>query len=186
MVLRGRILGIIFGVLVSGVFQAQADPAHIIILRHAEKVSDDERTLSSEGYARAEALAQYFSDPAFLKVYGVPAIFYAASPEGDRSLRSVETVTPAAKALKVPLDSSFDKDDGRQLMQYILRTSKFDGKTVVICWNRKGIPELLEPLVGDFPNRWSDKVFDRFWILNLQSDGNYSFKSMPQDLSFAL
>lgn len=161
---------------------AMAAPARIIILRHAEKVSDLEKNLSQEGYARAEALAKYFSGPAFLKAYGKPEIFFAASPRGNSSVRSVETVAPAAHVLKVPLDTSFDKDDGEDLMEFVLGNSKFDGKTVVICWNRKGIPDLLNPLEGDFPKRWSDNVFDRFWILEQQADSSYYLTSVPQDL----
>ncbi|KYG67171.1 hypothetical protein AZI86_09175 [Bdellovibrio bacteriovorus] len=161
---------------------AQAAPARIIILRHAEKVSDLEKNLSPEGYARAEALAKYFSSSGFLNTYGKPEIFFAASPKGNSSLRSVETVAPAAQVLKVPLDSSFDKDDGEDLMEYVLRNTKFDGKTVVICWNRKGIPDLLNPLEGDFPKRWSENVFDRFWILEQQADRSYYLTSIPQDL----
>lgn len=161
---------------------AMAAPSRIIILRHAEKVSDLERNLSPEGYARAEALAKYFGGPAFIKAYGKPEIFFAASPRGQSSVRSVETVTPAARALKVPLDTSFDKDDGENLMEFVLGNSKFDEKTVVICWNRKGIPDLLAPLEGEFPQRWSDNVFDRFWILEQQGDGSYNLHSIPQDL----
>lgn len=162
--------------------QAHAAPAHIIILRHGEKISDEERNLSPKGYKRAEALATYFSDTAFRKAYGKPAAFFAASPGKKSSLRSVETISPAAQALNMIVDASYNKDDGETLMQAILNDESYDGKTVVICWNRAGMNDLLAPLEGEFPSRWSDKVFDRFWVLDMQLDGTYSFKSIPQDL----
>lgn len=159
-----------------------AAPAHIIILRHGEKVSDEERTLSPRGYARAEALADYFSDSRFLSVYGKPAVFYAASAGKKSSLRSIETITPAAQKLGMIVDDSFKKDDGEELMLAVLANKELDGRTVVICWNHSGISDLLKPLDGDFPNKWGNQIFDRFWILDHQSDGTYSFKSIPQDL----
>jgi hypothetical protein len=164
---------------------ALAEPSHIIILRHGEKISDEDRHLSPQGFERAAALAKYFADPQFLNQYGMPAGIFAGSPRAESSLRSVETIRPTAKALGLRLNSRFDKDDGEGLMESILANPDFDGKTVIICWNRSGIKDLLDPLRdvgGTFPKKWPGEVFNRFWILDQQPSGEYSFKDLPQNL----
>lgn len=165
-----------------GVSVAEAAPAHIIILRHGEKISDSDRHLSPRGYERAEALVDVFSSTEFLSEYGRPVIFFAASGGKKSSLRSVETLAPSAKAMAVDLDTSVDKDDGKKLMQQILVDGQFDDRTVIICWNHKGISDLIRPLDDDFSEEWNSKVFDRFWIFSRQHNGKWDFQSIPQRL----
>ncbi len=172
----------LFAVILSFTSAAIAAPAHIIILRHGEKVSDEERGLSPRGFQRAEALAKYFTSNIFLDKYGTPSGIFAASPGKKASQRSVETITPTAQAFNLPINADYHRDDGDGLMESVLAEPSFEGKTVIICWNRGGMSDLLAPLQGHFPRHWNDEIFDRFWILELQPDGSYSFKNEPQNL----
>jgi hypothetical protein len=162
---------------------AFAEPAHIVILRHGEKISDQNRHLAPRGRERAKALAEFFVSAPFLSVYGTPVALFAGSPADGASLRSVETMKPTAATLGLQLNSSFDKDDGAYLMESILQDPELDGKTVIVCWNRGGMTDLMSVLDGGpFPKKWEHEVFDRFWILDLLPSGKYSFKDLPQNL----
>ena len=157
-----------------------ADPAHIIIFRHGEKINDADPNLSPKGYKRAAALARYFSQKDFKDQYGIPGALYAASARVDKSERSVQTMQPTADALNIKLVDSYEKGDEKNLMKDILDDSSLDGKTVLICWSHAGIPKFLKPL--DLDEKWPKGAFDRFWVLDRDSKGDWKFRDLPQQL----
>jgi hypothetical protein len=160
-----------------------AAPAEVVILRHAEKPknSDD---LNAQGYERANALPGLFESNSALTQYGAPVAIYAMAPNSeDTSNRPVETVTPLARALQLPLQDKFTIDDIQPLVSAIMSDSAYDGKTVVICWEHKGIPSIVQAFgYDDAPAKWKKKVFDRLWILHFKGDKVASFEDLPQDL----
>jgi broad specificity phosphatase PhoE len=101
-------------VLVTCSLVARADtyPAHIMVIRHAEKAGGT--GLSPEGKARAAALPKLFvksddrPDP-----FPTPD-FITAAATSDKASRPVDTVTPLAEKLGLPIkadikDKHFDK-----------------------------------------------------------------------------
>ena len=86
-------------------------------------------------------------------------------------------MTPTAKALGLDLNTQFSTGDERQMVESILSSPAYQGRTVVICWKHTEIPKIVEALGGTgVPPVWPAASFDRFWIFN--SDG--SFEDRPQ------
>ncbi len=89
----------------------KTSPAHILILRHAEKppASENSPDLNAEGKARAEALAKLFarSDD---RPNPFPAPeFIFATKETKKSHRPAETVAPLAKTLGLKVNSGLQR-----------------------------------------------------------------------------
>ena len=167
----------------------------IIFIRHAEKPfsgasgvdatgTPDPDSLVPQGWQRAGALVRFF-DPVIVAA-GEPAltpdvIFAAGVGEGSRSKRSLETVTPLAKALaarNVPFVSTYLKDDHAGLAADVATR---DG-VLLIAWEHKQIPAiaaLVAPGAGT-PSIWPDR-FDLMWICE-RTGGAWSFKEKRQAL----
>lgn len=92
-------------------------------------------------------------------------------------------------------DRSIALGEGER-MQILLRELKrpqYDHKLVLICWVHKEMQELVESLgyvhVPSWPeDKFGEKVFNRFWILNLAQDkkdknGNYLFANSVNNVS---
>src|SRR5882672_5994652 len=86
---------------------AVAQPAEIILIRHAEKPDDpDARHLSKAGEERARELVAFLTtDPEFTK-YGPPvALFATQTTRHGRGQRTRETLAPLAKELHLPIEA---------------------------------------------------------------------------------
>ncbi len=156
--------------LLPGPVSAQtAPPAHIILFRHAEKpVNADNPHLSNAGRAHAQRLVAYFtSDPAMTK-YGAPAAIFATHPTKDADgQRTSETVTPLARALKLPVQTPFLGKEYAKLAKRILANPAYSGKTVLICWNHEVIPQLARALgVSPRPAKWKGSDFGTVYVIS--------------------
>src|SRR5580765_3491867 len=87
--------------LASGLFAplaVRAQPAHVILIRHAEKDAADPKNngLSLAGKCRAAALVPYLLESPEMKPLGRPAFVFAqlAANSAKDSLRPVHTVQP--------------------------------------------------------------------------------------------
>ena len=162
---------------------AAAAPAEIIIIRHAEKPTDGP-TLDARGYERANALVRLFeSDPRVL-TFGKPAAIFSARPsKAGGSVRSIETMVPTAKALGIMSDTRFSKEDIPALVRAVLTNPAFDGKTVLVCWEHKKIPDIVRAFGWTSAAlSWDDAVFDRLWILDFDEAKPARFRDLPQRL----
>lgn len=102
---------------------ALALPAQVVILRHAEKPEEGDH-LSPKGYARAQALVGFWRTHPVVAQFGDPVAFYASySP--NKSVRSIETLSPSAVFYRRPLFSHFQKDQTFELAQEILNRPEF-------------------------------------------------------------
>ena len=143
----------------------------ILIIRHAEK-PEDGAGLTFEGEERAKAYVKYFQD---YKLDGRPLKLdhLFATADSKQSQRPRLTVEPLGKALGLEIDDRFPaKNPGRFIQE--LRTREH-GKTMLICWHHKEIPELVRGLGADpvafLPKgEWPDDVFG--WVLELHFDHN--------------
>jgi hypothetical protein len=164
---------------------AFADPAEVILIRHAEKpeVGND---LSLRGRERAAALAPYFMETPELLEFKTPVAIYAQRPKnGTSSIRSVETVRPLANALHVKINDSFVREQFEQMVDEIRRKPEYEGHTVLVCWEHKVIPEIAAKLDAEnAPKSWPDAIYDRTWLIKINQGQKPTFIDLPQRLLF--
>ena len=107
----------------------------VIVVRHAEKVSDSDERLSEAGRARATRLA------ALLKDAGVTEI-YATDTE-----RAKDTAQPLADAAKLPVQI-YDLGAGKKVSAgpFVARLRQHVGEIVLVVGHSNTVPALLEAL----------------------------------------
>ena len=171
---------------------ALAEPARIILLRHAEKKNS--RDLCDVGQLRAQALSdQYLGKgaPGNETIYGKggrPDAFFAITAHTQ------ETATPAAESwgmepiiFPVPPkdpDEESDLDTQTRKAATALASASYDGKIVVVVWEHKRIAnkelnqdgktlwallKLGEIPNVDVPQTWKGANYDYFWIIDHQN-----------------
>jgi len=175
-----------FGLLLILIFASRAfsEPAQVIIIRHGEKPDPEGTELSLKGRERAAALVPYFvSEPDVLE-FGTPIAIYAqAQKHEDSSKRSIQTVTPLADALHLKINHSFERDDFKDMVKEINRDEKYEGHTVLICWEHKVIPKIAKEFGAEDAPKKFRKVYDRTWVLTFK-DHKCTCDDLPQQLMF--
>jgi len=134
----------------------------VILIRHAEKITDEDPTLSDKGKARAEYLKHFFGGSATR-----PKIIFAQrNDEKHRSIRPIETVRPLSNAFDIPLNIDFKAKETKELAAAI-RGFSMDKFPVLVCWSHKRIGKIASKLMGkdsgDFP-----KGYDTVWTIELE------------------
>jgi hypothetical protein len=168
-----------------GVVQGQSavlpqPPATILIIRHAEKLTDGRQDLSETGYKRASLLPTLFVGAGARADLPVPQFLFATHLS-KHSNRPVETITPLAEALKLPIDSAIMNDDYAELAKQLL-SGKYAGKVVLVSWHHGNIPQLATALGAQPPyTPWPDEKFDRVWRIDYK-DGKATLTDLPQGL----
>ena len=107
----------------------------VLVVRHAEKISDTDQRLSDDGLSRAARLA------ALLKDAGVSAIYSTDTP------RTRGTAQPLADAKKLPIQiyDSGGEDAGATALAARLRERHADG-VVLVVGHSNTVPDLLRAL----------------------------------------
>ena len=188
-------------------------PVQILIIRHGEKVGDPKknndggRHLSVQGSARAAALPSLFG-PAqpqlsckfdhkaaeFIGSYrqiplkgkasrfSTPNYIFATQIS-KHSKRPIETVTPLAMAMNLPINDGFTDNDAdiQKMTNAIL--NDYPGSVILICWHHCKIADIARALGVSRPPKSDGKVFDRVWQITFPK-GKASLKDMPQMLLF--
>jgi hypothetical protein len=146
-----------------------ARPAHIILIRHAEKPDDSEDPhLSEAGVKRARALVSFITQDPQMTSLGRPvAVFATQTTKDDNGQRTQETVAPLAAALRLSVQTPYHGKEYAELAALILSTAAYAGRTVVVCWNHEVIPELAAALgVTPMPAKWRGSVFDSVYVIS--------------------
>lgn len=158
-------------------------PAQIIFLRHGEK-PDTGDELNERGRTRATALARLFTTDPLALEHGPAVAIFAMRPHGKRgSVRAIQTMEPAARALKIESDQRFTRDEITELKRAVFGSAAFVGRTVVICWEHDAIPEMLKAFGWKRgPDHWPGKNYDRLWILDFKDGVPVRFRDLPQKL----
>jgi hypothetical protein len=161
---------------IAGLARETSGPHIVLIIRHAEKPPEEEKSpnLSKEGFARAEALAKVvpanFPRPDFL----------IATKRSKNSDRPAETITPLSAVLHEPIEATVKDAAFAQVAHDVLTNPKYAGKVVLISWHHGKIPELAHALgAKDAPDHWSGQVFDRVWEITYDH-GAATFKDLPE------
>jgi broad specificity phosphatase PhoE len=155
-------------------------PATILLIRHAEKLTDGRIDLSPTGFERARLLPKLFSPTAARPDLPAPQVLFATHLS-EHSNRPVQTVTPLAAALHLPINDSFSNDDYPALAAALL-SGKYAGKVVLVVWHHGKIPQLASALGATPPyTPWPDTQFDRIWRIDYANG-----KATLQDLPYAI
>ena len=170
-----------------------AEPARVIILRHAEKLNH--KSLCDLGEQRAQALARQFlgrdATQSLFAAGGEPAAFLAITHH------TIETITPSAQSWNVPVsiyrvDNRYEDNDEKEAdltrrtqeaAHDVLTDPRYAGKTVVIIWEHNHIAKsrlekeypgeqvtlrqlLRLDQIANVPKTWPDSNYDYFWIVD--------------------
>ena len=159
---------------------ALAMPAQVILIRHGEK-PDTGNELNQQGFERAKALPGFLLKNSVVNQFGaISAIFAMAPKDKNGSVRAIETVQPFSDQTGIKIRQKFLRDDVKQLVKKI-SDSKYDGQTVLICWEHSVIPEIAAAFgAKSAPASWDGgNVFDRAWILTFKND-QIKFQDIPE------
>jgi hypothetical protein len=175
-------------------------PKQVLLIRHAEKTGEKaDLHLSKKGKERADVLFQLFvaskerPDP-----FPTPDFIFAGKNDKS-SYRPVETVTPFAMKLKMPINSRYhtklpaalgkkndktpDEEGMLGLRDELFGDAKYAGKTILVSWRHGTISELAKTLkASKVPAKWEDEIFDRVWQIRYDEKGTTTFLDRPQRL----
>jgi broad specificity phosphatase PhoE len=162
--------------------QAPQPPATIMLIRHAEKLTDGREDLSPAGFARAKAIPKLFGGPAAAAPHNLPKPdFLFATHVSKHSNRPVETITPLSAALGLPISHDVDDKDFAALAKELL-SGKYAGRVVLVAWHHGSIPAFARALGAAPPyDPWPDTQFDRVWKIDFE-DGKVTLTDLPQGL----
>lgn len=154
-------------------------PRTIYLMRHAEKpTSPNDPNLSAAGVVRAEKLPGYF--PSLLADGQVVDYIFAAKASKN-SNRSVETITPLAASLRLPIDQSYPDTSYRAIAENILSNGSYAQKTILIAWHHSTLPKLARALgATNVPKKWPGASFDLIWKLTYLPDGGASLQQIKE------
>ena len=166
----------------AGLGQAPQPPATILLIRHAEKLTDGRMDLSPVGFERAKVIPRLFGGAGAAAPHNLPRPdFLFATHVSKKSNRPVETITPLSQALGLPISSEVADDDYPVLAKELL-SGKYAGKVVLVAWHHGKLPEFAEALGAKPPYRpWPDTQFDRVWRIDYR-DGKATLSDLPQGL----
>lgn len=157
-----------------GIFNSYltAQPAQVLIIRHAEK--DFEGNLDQIGQERAEALSIYFTSQPDLQKYGSPVSIFAARPTvntfpfgtDENTGRCLQTISPTAQQLRLPIHAGYAKFQEEELARFILDYAPYRGKNILICWHADTIADLAAAFgIVPTPAPYPDDEFDETWVI---------------------
>jgi hypothetical protein len=170
-------------------------PAKIMVIRHAEKPSDDgsivgvtaqgsqdPEELVVRGWQRSGALVRFFAPPS--AAFANPGlatpgtIFASAVGHHSNSLRPQHTVLELATVLSLQLVLQHKKGEEAALVADVLGR---DG-VVLIAWEHEAIPDIGNLILGNaatVPQIWPGDRFDLVWIFDFQAAA-WRFTQVPQ------
>lgn len=174
-------------------------PDVIMFIRHGEKPGDDgpphginhkgetdPHSLSVRGWTRAGALAALFAYAPHNSHPGVvvPARIVATKSTDDyKSKREVDTATPLAHRLALPVDQNFDHEHAAALSASILG----DSRPTLVVWHHGSMTDVIAGLPvsnrDEIPHHWPEDRFDLIWTLGKgPGESDYRFAVVPQQL----
>lgn len=160
--------------------QTPQPPATILIIRHAEKLTNGRLDLSETGFKRAALLPKLFVPAGVRPDLPMPQFLFATH-QSKHSNRPVETITPLSEALHLPISHDIMDEDYAELAKLLLG-GQYAGKVVLVSWHHGKIPELAKSLGAEPPYaKWPDEQFDRVWRIDYV-DGKATIRDLPQAL----
>ncbi|HEY3204799.1 MAG TPA: phosphoglycerate mutase family protein [Thermoanaerobaculia bacterium] len=157
---RRRAIAVLIALLLPAAARAQKA---LIIVRHADKISDSDERLSEAGVARSAKLA------AMLKDAGVTAI-YTTNTE-----RAIDTAKPLADALRLSVQA-YDtrvgagaKLDSRPFVERLRKEN--GGEVVLVVGHSNTVPDLLKTLGCPGEITIAPGEYDNLFVVVPKGDG---------------
>ena len=134
-------------------------PLTVIVVRHAEKASDDPQDprLSDAGRARADALAVRLKDAPLVAVYAT------------EFRRTQQTARPTADAHGMPVGAYFARGPARESAAQWKQTHR--AGTVLVVGHSNTVPDLVAALCGCTVQPMDDSEYDRLSIVRVDATG---------------
>lgn len=134
-----------------------------VIVRHAEKATDDPRdpSLSEAGHARAQALARVLADEPLSAAYAT------------RYRRTQQTAAPTASAHGINVSTYEAALPAAQLAMQ-LRATHATGGAVLVVGHSNTVPEIAAALSGQSTDAMPESEFDRLYRVRIGADGKAS------------
>ena len=162
--------------------QTPQPPATVLLVRHAEKLTDGESDLSPVGFERAKVIPKLFGGVGAIAPHNLPKpVCLFATHVSKKSNRPVETITPLSQALGLPISAEIADKDFATLAAELL-SGKYAGKVVLVAWHHGSLPGFARAL-GAIPpyDPWPETQFDRVWRIDFR-DGKATLTDLPQGL----
>jgi hypothetical protein len=178
--LKRAVLAFLMGLALA----AGAQPARLIIIRHAEKPEDDQNPhLSEAGQDRAGRLVKWLTAGKVLGTNGPPAALYAPKPTHQReSLRCEETLEPTAQALGLQVRAPYKAADFEALARDLRLDPSVRGKNVVVCWVHDFLPDLPAAFGAKKRSlKWRSDDFDSAYVITYP-DGRAALQQTREQL----
>jgi len=139
--------------------EATDAPLTFIVVRHAEKATDDPQdpNLSAAGRARAEALAQRLRDAPLVAAYAT------------EFRRTQQTARPAADAHGLQVTAYFAR--GPAAESAAQWTQAHRSGTVLVVGHSNTVPDLVAALCGCTTQPMDDTEYDRLSLVRIDADG---------------
>jgi len=139
---------------------AQDKNLKLVFIRHGEK-QDNGDNLNCQGLNRSMSL------PTVLyKKFGKPGNVYIPAltmGEATKHTRMLQTISPFIIKYDINLNSAFDEKDYKNIGKALLK----EKGTVLIVWEHKNIPAIVNYLGVRNYLDWPGDDFDSIWIVTL-------------------
>ena len=134
-----------------------------VIVRHAEKATDDARdpSLSQAGHDRAQALARLLADAPVSATYAT------------RYRRTQQTAAPTASAQRISV-STYEAALPALQFATQLRETHAHGGTVLVVGHSNTVPDIAAALSGQYTDAMPESEFDRLYRIRIDADGKAS------------
>ena len=140
------------------------DATVVVVLRHAEKATDDPRdpTLSEAGQARAQALARR------LEPTGLDAVY--ATQYRRTQLTAAPAAAQAGVAVTVrPVDAANAASYGPDLARDLRALPA--GSTALVVGHSNTVPAIVAAISGQPATEMPETEYDRYTVIVLDADG---------------
>ncbi len=139
--------------------QDASAPLTFVVVRHAEKATDDPEnpSLSAVGQARAVALAE--------RLRGAPLVAAYAT----EYRRTQQTAQPSADARTLPVTAYYARGPANEIAAQWKQSHR--GGTVLVVGHSNTVPDLVAALCGCETAPMDDREYDRLSIVRIGSDG---------------
>lgn len=185
--MRGILL--LLSVLILGFCNMAYSQQTLIFIRHGEKPNNESGQLTCKGLNRALALPNVL-----INQFGKPDAIFAAAPKQSKlgnSLRSLQTITPTAIRLSLPIHLNFHAKEIKALREELL-SQQYEKSTIFIVWEHDNLVKVARDIMaqeGGDPNlipKWKSNDFDSIYILKIMRDNekkNILFEQKQQGLN---
>ncbi|HEP0305190.1 TPA: histidine phosphatase family protein [Providencia rettgeri] len=145
----------------------------IVFVRHGEKPNNDSGQLTCKGLNRALALPDVL-----ISQFGKPDALFASAPKQNKlgsSLRAVQTITPTAIKVSLPIHLNYHAKETKELQKALL-SSEYENSVIFIAWEHDNLVKAAKGIMkseGGNPDeipKWQGSDFDSIYILRINRD----------------